>query len=143
MQDGKHSLWNPVCLPELPDCYLFPKEIKTFSFAALFFLFLGRPELFDTRRHFCLRRPLNGSRLDLGDRRDFQFVYCRDLRKPSYRRVKAVTLRCGRSCAKGVLNIFLLRVCNVFEGARTILSFRTVIGFGIGCAHFCGSQLFS
>ena len=70
MQDGKRSLWNPVCLPELPDCYLFPKEIKTFSFAALFFLFLGRPELFDTRRHFCLRRQLNGSRLELGDRRD-------------------------------------------------------------------------
>ena len=94
----------------------FLKKSRRFLVAALFFLFLGGPELFDTRRHFCLRRPLNGSRLDLGDRRDFQLVYCRDLWKQSHRLVKAVTL--------GVLNIFLLRVCNVFEGVEQFFVFE-------------------
>ena len=29
--DDKHSLRNPVCFPERPDSYLFPKEIEMLS----------------------------------------------------------------------------------------------------------------
>ena len=31
----------------------------------------------------------------------------------------------------------------MFEGARTIVSFLTVLGFGIGCVNGCWSQLVS
>ena len=43
--DGKHSLWNPVCLPELPDSYLFPKDV--FFLLHCFFLLLDKAGLLE------------------------------------------------------------------------------------------------
>ena len=60
--DGKHSLWNPVCLPELPDSYLFPKDV--FFLLHCFFLLLDKAGLLEYPPPLLFKLAAEGSTLE-------------------------------------------------------------------------------